>query len=287
MLKCLFPCLKGRRRCLFFASLECGCHRLWGLPSRFDVSHNGCLAGRALLVPQGVSSTAILRLFYPALLSSFAFSFPPEQPSLLHRRGSSPLLSPPDSASLSPAEGIIPAEQLKPVALVITTLRVFPDTDRLSREQKLALCKAALSSLAVYTSRCFPSLTISPHSLHSSSSPASSLAFAQNGRTWQHEPIRSNTRSTEDSQEKRATSLATTLKPKAHQGRDLQPQLSFSRPGPLRSALDYAHMVEAALVGAAELRVNEPGERQDSCSRTTQPLGRFTIRVSSVFTDER
>ncbi|PHJ25770.1 hypothetical protein CSUI_000372, partial [Cystoisospora suis] len=226
--------------------------QLPNLPPRLDrMRHTPQILSRIFyyLAVLGVNSADTLRLFYPALLSSFAFSLPARQSSVVRCGSSSHLFPSAGSAPLASAEGIIPAEQLKPVALVISTLRAFPNTDRLCREQKVALCRASLSSLALNTRACSSATFLRPL-------PRSLLPPpAQGDVIWRGGPTRSSAHSYVHSHETRRASLEFTPSP------GFQQQRHLSVPGPTlpRSVVDYAHMVEAALVGAAELRVNEPG----------------------------
>ncbi|KEP65742.1 UNVERIFIED_CONTAM: hypothetical protein HHA_249490 [Hammondia hammondi] len=84
----------------------------------------------------GATSEEVLSLFYPALLSCFAST---------SRRHASLGFAAPVEATKTP---FLQQRVLKPVAFVLSALRTFPNTSRRLREQKLAVCAAALSFLS-------------------------------------------------------------------------------------------------------------------------------------------
>ncbi|PFH38073.1 hypothetical protein BESB_004140 [Besnoitia besnoiti] len=100
------------------------------------------------LVSLGATSASVLGLFYPALLTCLA-SVSRTQAVVPASRGSQRNTI--DATLLSPAS-------LKLTACILSALRAFPSSSRLLREQKVALCAAALSFLTASSSSLSASL---------------------------------------------------------------------------------------------------------------------------------
>ncbi|KFH11979.1 hypothetical protein TGVAND_249490 [Toxoplasma gondii VAND] len=111
----------------------------------------------------GATSEEVLSLFYPALLSCLA--------STSHRHASLDFAVPVEVTKTP----FLQQRVLKPAAFVLSALRTFPNTSRRLREQKLAVCAAALSFLSSSCSSSSSDWASSSMSCASFPSPLSPL----------------------------------------------------------------------------------------------------------------